>query len=159
MCSPCLCTLSASAFIRPPIPTSGRFLLEIFLNFACLLCGAAHALAVNCASSAHVHRQMASNSYYTLPPRSSPQKNAGGKSSLRSKQSTKAPSPENSLATGGSFGTQHLSHYSARLVEERKKEWRKVNDTDFWLFLVSLPEIPGHGANFRPYTIRKPTAA
>ena len=30
MCSPCLFTLSASASIHPPIPTFGRFLLEIF---------------------------------------------------------------------------------------------------------------------------------
>ena len=34
-CSPCLCTLSASASIQPPIPTFGRFRLEIFLNFLC----------------------------------------------------------------------------------------------------------------------------
>ena len=33
MCSSCLCTLSASASIRPPIPTFGIFFLEIFLNF------------------------------------------------------------------------------------------------------------------------------
>ena len=33
MCSPCFCTLSASASIHPPIPTFGRFLLEIFFKF------------------------------------------------------------------------------------------------------------------------------
>ena len=33
MCSPCLCTLSASGSIHPSIPTFGRFLLEILLNF------------------------------------------------------------------------------------------------------------------------------
>ena len=33
MCSPCLCTLSASAPIHPAVPTFSRFLLEIFLNF------------------------------------------------------------------------------------------------------------------------------
>ena len=31
MCFPCLCPLSASASIYPPMPTFGRFLLEIFL--------------------------------------------------------------------------------------------------------------------------------
>ena len=33
MCSPCLCTLSASASIHPPIPTFDRFLLEISFKF------------------------------------------------------------------------------------------------------------------------------
>ena len=33
MCSSCLCTLSASTSTHPPIPTFGRFLLEIFLKF------------------------------------------------------------------------------------------------------------------------------
>ena len=64
MCSPCLCILSASASIYPPIPTFGRFLLEIVLNFLSLfffVMWCAHALAVD-ASSANVHQQMASNS-------------------------------------------------------------------------------------------------
>ena len=37
MWSPCLCALSASTSIHPPIPTFGRYLLEIFLNFYLIL--------------------------------------------------------------------------------------------------------------------------
>ena len=33
---------------------------------------------------------------------------------------------------------QHFSRYSARLVEERKKERKKMNDSDFWPFQVCL---------------------
>ena len=99
MCSPCLCTLSASASIRPLIPTFSRFLF--------LLSGTAHALAVD-ASSAHVHRRMAFNRLivpYTPPPRSKSTGVVWLEWQLRSKSkhSTKASLPENSLAAGGCF--------------------------------------------------------
>ena len=52
-------------------------------------------------------------------------------SQLRSKQTTKAPLPENFLATGGCF---ECNTYRVRLVEERKKERKKMNNSDFRLF-------------------------
>ena len=101
MCSPSLCTLSASTSIHPPTPTFGRFLLEIYLfkflvSSLFLLHNAAHTLA----SSAHVHRQNGVQQLMHSAPRS---KSTGFMLQLRSKQSAKAPPPENSLATGGSF--------------------------------------------------------
>ena len=114
MCSPCLCTLLASAFIHLPIPTLGRLLLDIFLVSA-LFCYAITALALAVdASSAHLHRQMASNSY-----------------TLRSElcrsyaqNSVKVPSLENSLATGGCFERKTYRVTAlACMVEERKKEF------------------------------------
>ena len=99
MCSPCLCTLSASASIHPPIPTFRRFLQENLFKFlvfcSFLLRGTAHALVVD-VSSVQMHLQMTSNSYCAQQLKS-----AEVTSPLRSKQSTKAPPLENSLATGG----------------------------------------------------------
>ena len=58
-------------------------------------------------------------------------------SQLRSKQSAKAPSPENSLATGGSFERNtFLITALDWLKKERKKERKKMNDSDFWPFQV-----------------------
>ena len=48
------------------------------------------------------------------------QKSAGAMAQLRSKPSSKCtPAAKNNQATGGCF-MQHLSRYSARLVEERQ---------------------------------------
>ena len=66
---------------------------------------------------------MASNSQYALPPQSSPQESTSGKSQLRSKQSSKVPSPDNFVTIGGCF-----ERYTYRvtalgwLKKERKKE-------------------------------------
>ena len=83
-------------------------------------CGTAHAIAVD-ASSVHVCWQMASNSQYALPPQSSPQKSASGKSQLRSKQTSKGPSPENFLTIGDCFEryTYRVTG-DARLVKEKR---------------------------------------
>ena len=83
------------------IPTSARFLLEIFLwrlviflRYACRprTCGW-------CVILARVHRRMASNS--TFCPLSLSREKAQAVS--RSKQSSKWPLPENFLAIGGCF--------------------------------------------------------
>ena len=122
MCSPCLRTLSASASIHPPIPTFGRFLLEIFLNFLFLLFllrGAAHALAVD-ASSAHVHRQ---NGVQQLTHSAPTIEKRWSYVAVMLKTNPKAPCPENSLATGGCFerNTYRITAPSW-LKKERKKE-------------------------------------
>ena len=83
ICSPCLCSLSASASIHPPIPTFR---------------GTAHALAV-AVSSAHVHRQKwrptAVHDRKTLELLSYV--------AVTLKTKRKSTTPENSLATGGCF--------------------------------------------------------
>ena len=119
MCSPRLCTLSASASIHPPIPTFGRFLLEIFLNFLfllLLLCGAAHALAVD-VSSAHVHQQngvqQLIHSVPTIEKRWS-------YVAVMLKTKCKSIIPREFPGYWWQFRTQHFSRYSTRLVEERR---------------------------------------
>ena len=61
-------------------------------------------------------------------------KSAGVMSQLRSKQSAKAPSPENSLAIGGSF---ECSTFLVTALDWLKKE-RKMKNSDFWPFQVCL---------------------
>ena len=69
-------------------------------------------------------------SQYTLPPQSSRQKRAGGKSQLQSKQSSNRPFQENFLTIGGSL---HISHRGTKMVKERKrkKERKKMNNFYF----------------------------
>ena len=148
MCSPCLCSLSASAFIHPPIstfaslhlllypslhfhppistPISTRFLLEIFLKFLVsalfvtrhhpCTCGwcTTHALVVD----ARTPWQMASNcagtqcltiekclSYVAVTLNN------------KFKMLTQREFP----GYRSLFRMQHLSHYSTRLAEERRR--------------------------------------
>ena len=54
-------------------------------------------------------------------------------SQLRSKQSAKAPSPENSLATGSCF---ECNIYHITALGWLKKERKKTNNSDFRLFQV-----------------------
>ena len=55
------------------------------------------------------------------------------KSQLRSKQSAKAPLPKNSLATGGCFerNTYLITALGWLKEKERKKERKKMNNSDF----------------------------
>ena len=77
--------------------------------------------------SARVHWRMASYSQYALPPQSSPQESASGKSQLHSKQSSKGPFPENSLASGGCF--EHYTYHVMALGWLKKKEKKKINNS------------------------------
>ena len=110
----CFCTMSVSPFMHWAIPTWARFLLEIFFKETCfcsflikksfnnLLRCSAYLIAVNAfALSTHMCWQMASNSQYALPHQSSPQESASSKSHIRSKQSSKGPSPDNFDTIGG----------------------------------------------------------
>ena len=91
---------------------------------------ATHVLAVD-ASSQHVHQQIASNSQYTLPPRSSLQKTTQGKSKLRSKEAQ-------------SDHSQRISYIwvavsnSTLLAFRRQTGWRrkKMNNSEFQQFQV-----------------------
>ena len=127
-----ICTLSASAFMHWTIP---RFLFRksfygdlISFFFDKNLLTICYAVPPTyCGWCIHVCWQMASNSQYSLPPQSSPQENASGKSQLRSKQRADGPSPESFLTIGGCF-----EHYMYRVTtlgwlkkKERKKEKRK----------------------------------
>ena len=134
MCSPCLCPLCTSASIHPPIPTFGKFLLEIFLNFLFLLFllrGAAHALAVD-VSSAHMHWQngvqQLVHSVLTIEKRWS-----YVAVNLCSKQSAKPPSPENSLATGGCF---ECNTFLVMVLDWLKKERMKERKKERWTILI-----------------------
>ena len=72
---------------------------------------------------------MASNSQYTLLPQSFPQKNAGGKSWLRSKRSSNEPSPGNFLTIGGYF--ERYTYHVMALGWLKKKERKKEEDEQF----------------------------
>ena len=56
-------------------------------------------------------------------------------SQLRSKQSTKVPPPENSLATSGSF---ERNTFLVTALYWLKKERKKMKKSDFWPFQVCL---------------------
>ena len=73
-----------------------------------------------------------SNSQYALPPQSSPQKIAGVRSQLRSKRSSKVPSSENFLATGGFFKrkTYRVTALGCLKKKERKKERKKKEEDE-----------------------------
>ena len=63
----------------------------------------------------------------TLPSQSSPQKSAGSKSQLRSKQSSNEPSQENFLTIGGYF--EHYKYmYRITVLGWPKKEERKKDE-------------------------------
>ena len=63
------------------------------------------------------------------------QKTACGNSQLRTKQAQKNH-PREFHDYWWLFWTQHTSHYSVRQAEERKKERKKMNKSEFQLFLV-----------------------
>ena len=138
MCSPCLCTLSASASIHPPIPTFGRFLLEIFLNFLFLLFFVMRCRPRTCSWCiilAHTPWQMASNCASTLCP-TIEKRWSYVVVTLNTK--LKMHTPRKFPGYWWLFRTQHLSRYSARLVEERRKKERKkkMNNSEFRPFQV-----------------------
>ena len=80
-------------------------------------------------SSAHVHRQDGVQQLIHSAPWTI--ESAGVMSQLRSKQSAKAPPPENSLATGGSF---ECNTFLVTALDRLKKETEKMNNSAFWPF-------------------------
>ena len=124
LCQPVL------ASIDPPIPTFGRFLLEIFL-ISCfcsfLLRGAAHALAV----SAHVHQQ---NGVQQLIHSAPTIEKRWSYVAVTLKQNAKAPPPKNSLATGDTFDS---NTFLVTALGWLKKERKKMTNSDFWPFQVN----------------------
>ena len=90
-----------------------------------MLHGAAHTFAVD-ASSMHMHQQNGIQQLIHSAP------------TIEKRWSyvvvtlTKAPCPENSLATGGYFehNTYHVTALGW-LKKERKKEFKKINNSDF----------------------------
>ena len=130
MCSPCFYTLSASASIHPPIPTFGRFLLEIFLNFLFLLffvtrcCPRTHGLCIICARAP-------TNGVQQLIHSASMIEKHWSYVTATLKTKSKSTTPREFPGYWWLFRTQHLRRYSARLVEERK-----MNNSDFQPFQV-----------------------
>ena len=80
-----------------------------------------------CVIHARVHWRMASNSQYALPPQSSPQETASGKSQLRSKQSSNELPPGNFVTVGGCF---KCYTYRVMALCWLKKERKKMNNFD-----------------------------
>ena len=100
----------------PYIPLNSERYLQKFLFIvlfkACfnkkLLHSALQALMVD-ASYQHLHQRMVSNSYFTPPPQSSPQRSKG-------------PSPDNFLTTAGCFKQNTSCVKALRWLEKKKEE-------------------------------------
>ena len=127
-----------SQCLHPAIPTSARFLLEIFLNFLFLFFFSVlskRIVTVNRITSTKCFLTYHNTKWRPTASllKSAPRKSAGVKSELRSKLSTKAPSQEDSLATGGSF---KRNTYRVTALDWLKKERKKMNDSEFRPFQV-----------------------
>ena len=128
-CSPCLCTLSASASIPPPIPTFGRFILEIFKSSCfcsfCYVVQPTHLWLMH-----HLHkctnkwRPTANKLYPMIEKRWS---------YVTVMLKTKHKKTQNSLATGGCF---ECNTYRITALGWLKKERKKMNNSEFRLFQV-----------------------
>ena len=110
MCSPCLCTLSASASIHPPIPTFGRFLLEILLNFLFLLFFVTWCHPRPC-SYCIIHAHEPTNGIQQLIHSAPTIEKRWSYVAVTLKTKRKSITPENSLSTGGCFecNTYHVT--------------------------------------------------
>ena len=87
-----------------------------------------------CVIHTHVHRRMASNSQYALPPRSSPQKNHRSEVAVMLKTKLKRHILREFPGYWWLFWMQLLLRYGARLFEEERR--MKRNNSDFQLFQV-----------------------
>ena len=174
--TPCLCTLSASAFIELSLYQLD-FFLETFLwqlvslifdmrseiiNFsstflaqACIKWNVLKFLVsalfkklfsikfvMWCHPCNHswcvIHARVLTNGVQQLvhsAPQSSSQKSAGGKSWLRSKQSSNGPSQGNFLTVGGYF--ERYTYRITVLGWLKKEERKKEEDEQFWRSTVS----------------------
>ena len=117
-------------------PTSARFLFkksflwrpvfdQITCNFFQFVIRCHQHTCSWCVILTRVHRRTASNSQYTLPPKSSLQESAGGKSQLYSKQSSNEPFPKNFPTTGGYFECYMYCVTSLGWLKKRRKKERK----------------------------------
>ena len=120
MCSPCLCTLSASASIHPPIPTFGRFLLEIFLNFLFLLFFVTRCRPRTCGWCV-IRARAPTNGVQQLTHSAPTIEKRWSYVAVTLKTKRKSTIPREFPGYWWLFRTQHLSRYSARLAEERRR--------------------------------------
>ena len=141
MCSPCLCILCQ------PVPPTHPYIWQISfgnLQISCIVSAlflhgatAAHALAVD-VSSAHAHRQNGIQQLiYSAPTIEKCRSYVADTLKTKRKSTTSKEFP----CYWWLFLTQHLSRYSARLVEERRKKERKMNNSDFRPFQVCYLKI------------------
>ena len=110
-----------------------------------------------------VHKQMASNSQYTLPPQSSLQKKPQALSPSYTQSRAQMNHPQRIFHDyWWLFWTLHILRYGARLVEERRRKRRtrtrtrrirrkKKEDEQFWLSTISGLLLKIHVVTTRCY--------
>ena len=99
------------------------------------LCSTAHVIAVDVISPGTCAlTQMASNSQYTLPPQSSPQKNHRSEIADTLKMKLKRHIIREFLCYWWLFWMQHLSRYGARLFEEERRRRWTILTYDYFRF-------------------------